>query len=221
MARPATDIRPRLLRAARACFLASGVDGASLREIAAAADTSIGMVYYHFKTKDDLFLAVVEEVYGKVLADLEAALAHGPPVRERLRRLFRRVAALSDDELMVIRLVLREALVSSARLDRLLARFLRGHLPLVMSLLEEGIRDGTLDGRRHILVLMMATFALAGPPQFVRRAVKGRLPTGDVPSGEALADQLLEILLGGVGAPARMGRKGSPRTRMRGRSGRV
>jgi AcrR family transcriptional regulator len=203
MARPASDIRPRLVRAARARFLSRGVDGASLREIAAAAETSIGMVYYHFKTKDDLFLAVVEEVYSKVLADLEAALAPGPSVRERLRRIFRRIAVLSDEELTVIRLVLREALVSSARLDRLLARFLRGHLPLVMSLLQEGVRDGTLDENRHVLILMMATFALAGPPQFVRRAVRGRLPSTDLPSGEALADQLLEVLLGGVEAPRR------------------
>jgi AcrR family transcriptional regulator len=201
MARPASDIRTRLVRAARARFSSHGVDGASLREIAAAAGTSIGMVYYHFKTKDDLFLAVVEEVYGQVLADLEAALAPGPSVRERLRRIFRRIAVLSDEELTVIRLVLREALVSSARLDRLLARFLRGHLPLVMSLLREGVRDGTLDGNRHVLVLMMATFALAGPPQFVRRAVRGRMPTGDLPSGEVLADQLLEVLLGGIEAP--------------------
>ena len=207
MARPATDIRPRLLRAARARFLAHGVDGASLREIASAAGTSIGMVYYHFKTKDDLFLAVVEEVYGQVLADLEAALAPGPTVRERLRRLYRRIGALTDDELTVIRLVLREALVSSARLDRLLARFLRGHVPLVMSLLQEGVRDGTLDGGRPIVLLMMATFTLAGPPQFIRRAVRGRLPLADLAAGEALSDQLLEVLLGGIGAARRKKRR--------------
>jgi AcrR family transcriptional regulator len=200
MARPATDIRPRLVRAARERFSASGVDGASLREIAAAAGTSIGMVYNHFKTKDDLFLAVVEEVYGKVLADMEAALAPGPSVRERLRRLYRRLALVSDEELAVLRLVLREAMVSSTRLDRLMARFLRGHLPLVMGLIEEGVRDGTLDGNRPVPLMMMATFALAGPPQFVRRGLGGRTPLGDLPSGEALADQLVEILLGGMGA---------------------
>ena len=39
MARPRTDIRARIVRAARARFLAAGVDGASLREIAQLAKT--------------------------------------------------------------------------------------------------------------------------------------------------------------------------------------
>jgi TetR/AcrR family transcriptional regulator len=206
MPRPASDIDSRLVQAARRCFLSRGVDGSSLRDIAAAAGTSIGMIYYHFGTKDDLFFAVVEDVYRRLLADLETALAPGPPVVDRLRALYRRLARLTDGEVEVVRLVLGEALVSSARLDRLVARFLRGHLPLVLGLLREGVRDGTLDGRRPTLLLMMATFALAGPPQLIRRTIRGRLPgAAGLPAGEALADELLEILLGGVagGRPRR------------------
>ena len=62
MARPRSDIEPRIVHAARRRFLKEGVDGASLRTIARDAKTSIGMVYYYFPTKDDLFFAVVEEV---------------------------------------------------------------------------------------------------------------------------------------------------------------
>jgi AcrR family transcriptional regulator len=200
MPRPASDIKARLVHAARARFVGQGVDGASLREIAADARTSIGMVYYHFGTKDDLFFAVVEEVYQRLLADLESAVAPGPAVRERLRRLYRRLAVLSDTEVEVLRLVVGEALVSSTRLDRLLARFMRGHLPLVLGLLEEGVRDGTIDGSRPLLLLMMATFAMGGPPQVIRRIVQRRLPAAAaLPAGEALADELLELLLGGIG----------------------
>src|SRR6266545_901848 len=105
MARPRTDIAPRILHAARARFLAEGVDGASLRAIARAAGTSIGMLYYYFSSKDDLFLAVVEEVYGALLADLARALAPDAPVEERIAALYQRIAAMSDEELSVIRLV--------------------------------------------------------------------------------------------------------------------
>jgi TetR/AcrR family transcriptional regulator len=202
MPRPPSDIRARLVNAARARFLAQGVDGASLRDIAAVAGTSIGMVYYHFGTKDDLFFAVVEDVYQGLLTDLESALAPGPPVHDRMRALYRRFARLSDGEVAVIRLVLGEALTSSTRLDRLLARFMRGHLPLVLRLLDEGTRDGTLDRNRPTLLLMMATFALAGPPQLIRRALGTRLPgTATLPTGTPLADQLLEILLHGIAPP--------------------
>ncbi len=60
MARPRGDISERLVKAAREAFLTQGVDGASLREIAAEAGTSLGMITYYFPTKDDLFLAVLE-----------------------------------------------------------------------------------------------------------------------------------------------------------------
>jgi len=215
MARPATDIRLRLVHAARARFLALGVDGASLREIAARARTSLGMIHYYFPTKDDLFFAVVEEIYQQLLADLAAALAPGPPVVERLRGLFARVASLSPDELDVVRLVVREALVSSARRERLIALFLRGHVPLVLGLLDEGVRTGVLAEGRPLPLLLMATFALAGPPQVVARQVGSRLGGKAIPAGEQLADALLDVLLNGIGATSSSPSGARTRTRTR------
>jgi AcrR family transcriptional regulator len=86
MPRPKSDIDVRILHAARERFLNEGVDGASLRAIAKDARTSIGMVYYYFPSKDDLFLAVVEEVYERVVSELSAALGSDVPVVERIRR---------------------------------------------------------------------------------------------------------------------------------------
>ena len=48
MARPATDLRLRVLAAARAAFEADGFDATSLRAIARGAGTTIGMIYYYF-----------------------------------------------------------------------------------------------------------------------------------------------------------------------------
>jgi AcrR family transcriptional regulator len=197
MARPKSDIEPRILHAARARFLFEGVDGASLRAIAKDAGTNIGMVYYYFPTKDDLFLAVVEEVYERILADLVVALAPEQSVRERIRRLYERVGRLDDEELMVLRLVVREALISSTRLERILSRFERGHLPLVFRTIGDGIADGTLDPKRHPLLLAGALLGMGGAPQILRRVLGERFPAlggGDV------AEQLVELLLNGAGA---------------------
>jgi len=69
------------VEAAPSRFLLEGVDGASLRSIARDAGTSIGMVYYYFKTKDELFLAVIETAYRGLLVDFSAATL---PVRSVL-----------------------------------------------------------------------------------------------------------------------------------------
>ena len=88
MPRPQSDIDARIVEAARSRFLLEGVDGASLRSIARDAGTSIGMVYYYFKTKDELFLAVIETAYRGLLVDFSAALASDVTAEQRLARLF-------------------------------------------------------------------------------------------------------------------------------------
>jgi AcrR family transcriptional regulator len=199
MARPRTDIAPRILRAARECFLEKGVDGSSLRAVAKDAGTSIGMIYYYFPTKDDLFFAVVEQTYEKFLVDLEQALARDVPLEARLVRLYERLATASADEVDMLRLVLRDALLGSPRFDRLVERFLRGHVPLVLGTLLEGVQSGAL-AHRHPMVLMLATLTLAGPPQVMRRAIGNRLPVPGAPAGKELARELVDVLLHGIAA---------------------
>jgi AcrR family transcriptional regulator len=198
MARPRTDIAPRILRAARKRFREKGVDGSSLRAVAKDAGTSIGMIYYYFPTKDELFFAVVEETYQKFLLELEQALTNDVPLEARLLRLYERLSATTADELDILRLVAQDALLGSARFERLVERFLRGHLLMVLGTLLEGAQSGELDGGRHPMVLLMATFALAGPPQLVRRAIGNRFPVPGAPAGNELAKELVEVLLHGI-----------------------
>lgn len=207
MARPRSDIRPRLVEAARARFLAHGVDGASLREIAGDAATHIGMVSYYFPTKDELFLAVVEETYGGLTADLEILLARNDTTHERLRAAFVRLGNASERELDVMRLIAREALSSSTRRERIVERFLRGHLLALFRALRAGVRDGELDAALPTPFLALAVMGLGGLPQLLRRAV-GEVPgLGRLPKPEALADLSLEVLQRAVGSAPRRARK--------------
>lgn len=199
MGRAPSDLAHRIVEAARARFLREGVDGASLRAIAADAGTSIGMVYYYFPAKDELFFAVVEDVYAALVEDLARALSGGGGLAERMRRLYRRIGAMSEREAMTVRLILREILVSSARLARLLERFQRGHIPLVLAALADGVREGAVDRSIPPLLAVLVAFAVGAAPQFVLGHAGDRLPAAGVPRGPALADRLVEILLGGIG----------------------
>jgi AcrR family transcriptional regulator len=201
MARPKSDIEPRILAAARERFLNDGVDGASLRGIASDAGTSIGMVYYYFATKDELFFGVVEELYGKLLADIELAIAPDVPVRERVERLYARVARLTDDELLVMRLVVREALTSNTRFARLRERFQTGHVPLIARLVADGYASGAFDRQLHPMVAMLSLAGLAAVPQLIRRVLDARLPFPDAPAGEELSKLLVGVLFSGTGTP--------------------
>jgi TetR/AcrR family acrAB operon transcriptional repressor len=54
--------RSHLLDAAEHVFLAQGVAGTSLNDIAVAAGTTRGAIYWHFKDKADLFNAMMDRV---------------------------------------------------------------------------------------------------------------------------------------------------------------
>lgn len=205
MARPKSDIEPRILHAARARFLSDGVDGASLRGIASDAGTSIGMVYYYFPTKEDLFFGVVEELYQKLLQDIEAAIAPDVSVHDRVARLYARVAHLSEDELLVMRLVLREMLTSNDRFARLRDRFQHGHIPLIARLIGDGYASGTFDQQLHPMVAMLSVAALAIVPQLIRRALDQQLPFPGAPAGEELSKLLVDVLFNGAGGGTKHG----------------
>ena len=204
MARPKSDIEPRIIAAARDRFLHEGVDGASLRQIAKDAGTSIGMIYYYYPTKDDLFLGVVEDIYARVIADLSVALGPDVSVEERIGRLYGRLGALTDVEFTVIRIVIREALVSSSRLERLMERFSRGHLPLIIRTVSEGIEQKVIraDVPLPILIAVMGSIGIG--PQLLRRILGDQSPAfmAALPTGAALAEQLLGLFFEG-GGPAR------------------
>ncbi len=73
--------KAQIMRAAISQFTTLGFEGASMREIAHAAEVNIGLIRYHFGSKADLYrdtLAYVSEQYNSVcLAALEEARRSG------------------------------------------------------------------------------------------------------------------------------------------------
>jgi AcrR family transcriptional regulator len=216
MARPRTDIQPRILHAARARFLADGVEGAPLRAIAKDARTSIGMVFYYYPTKDDLFLAVVDEVYSKLLASLDEILSAKTPVRARLAAAFERLGEGTEEELDVLRLVVREALLSSDRFRAVLGRFRTGHVALLTRTLAEGVHTGEIASGAPLPILLVGTMGIGGVPQVIRRVAGKDLPFA-LPSARELASSSVSMLFDGVGpkAKAKAKRPGSISRRRR------
>jgi AcrR family transcriptional regulator len=210
--RTPSDIAPRIVHAARRRFLADGVEGASLRAIAQEARTSIGMIYYYFPTKDDLFLSVVEEIYVGLLEDIEKRLVRTRPVLERVQLLFQRMGTLEPDERDVVRLIIREVLVSPARLDKLIRRFQRGHLPLLFSLVDDAVADGLFRDDLPVSLVLAPMFALAGPSQAILGQLRHRLPTAKVPRAQDQTASLIDVLLHGVGGGKRQRPARRPRS---------
>jgi len=73
--RPRKDeVRSRVLQAAGEVFAERGFAAASLDQVAAAAGFTKGAVYSNFGSKDDLFLALMEEEVARRVETVEATL---------------------------------------------------------------------------------------------------------------------------------------------------
>jgi AcrR family transcriptional regulator len=69
--------RERILRAARDVFGARGYHGATIEEIAEEAGLSNGAIYYNFGSKEELFLALLDERLDQRLEHTRQTLAAG------------------------------------------------------------------------------------------------------------------------------------------------
>ena len=60
--RPCLAVRERLLKVALQLFAEKGFEGTSVREIASAAEVTKPTIYYHFKSKEGLYLELLEQL---------------------------------------------------------------------------------------------------------------------------------------------------------------
>ncbi|HET9040111.1 MAG TPA: TetR/AcrR family transcriptional regulator [Gemmatimonadales bacterium] len=87
------EARPReILDAALAAFVADGYEGATIADVARRAGVSPGLVVHYYRTKAELFAAVIEDRFLGFVAGEEALLAaHRGSSRDLLEQLVRRL----------------------------------------------------------------------------------------------------------------------------------
>lgn len=90
--------RTEVLQSARRVFLARGFHEASLEEIAEEAGYTKGAVYSSFASKDELFLAVLDEHIDRRLQAYEELIPEAPTLEEGLRVAGRYMAELDARE---------------------------------------------------------------------------------------------------------------------------
>jgi TetR/AcrR family acrAB operon transcriptional repressor len=90
--------RSTLLKAALAVFSAKGFAAATLEDVAKAARVTRGAIYWHFKSKADLYNTLIQEFSARGAAVVQQAIAEGGTLLEILRRVFVRQCALIEED---------------------------------------------------------------------------------------------------------------------------
>jgi TetR/AcrR family transcriptional regulator len=110
--------RERIVEAALEAFAEKGFRGASTREIARRAGTNQGLITYHFRSKDELWRAAADRIFGllvKSLGEQLGALESDDP-RDRARESVRAYVRFAAAHPELFRLMVDEGKNSEPRM---------------------------------------------------------------------------------------------------------
>ena len=143
---PSADARERILAAARRAFAAAGFEGAATRQIAAEAGVAQSLLLYHFKSKDALWRAVIDQMFANLneRMALAARAARGGTVRDRLQAVIRTFIDLCAEDADIHRIMTVEGRQPSERLQWLVQRHLKDNYATACALIREGQRAGVV-----------------------------------------------------------------------------
>lgn len=166
MARPKDDtLRARLMAAATTVFAEQGFRAANLEVIGRRAGVTKGGVYFHFRSKEALFFAVLDHWQG-ALRDALATAPAGASAAEALRNHVRTWLAFHFEHpdaghvLRVLAAELRSGFTTELRADRGVAQ--RAQRARIRDLFAQGAQDGSLFTGDPALAAFALAAALEG-----------------------------------------------------------
>ncbi len=150
----AGETRSALIRAARRLFADKGFHATGTAEIVASAHVTRGALQHHFPRKEDLFLAVFEQVEQDMLeASLQAATTQDGDAWTRLRgNLGAFLTAATLPEVQRIILLDGPAVLGWAEWRRLEAHY---GLGIITTAVEDGIKAGHIRSQPAGLLAQM------------------------------------------------------------------
>jgi AcrR family transcriptional regulator len=137
-----------ILGAAEDLFVRQAYADVSMRDIAQAARVTTGALYYHFPSKEKLYVRMLTHDLAAKRAAMAAAIPHPAPSRTQLRALTRVFLAMPPERRNLMRLVRRDVNVFRGRTREAIVRAYQAALPdLVEPILRAAAAAGELKAR--------------------------------------------------------------------------
>ncbi|MCD2189169.1 TetR/AcrR family transcriptional regulator [Actinomycetospora soli] len=196
-----TDIRARILDASAEAFMRAGYAGTTIDDLAREVGATKGLIYYHFRSKFDVFLAVYAEGMARVRARVEPWSRADGRGAERLAAMARAHLANLMEDLAYHHAIhqgvagtVSAALRPRQRQDLQELSSLRAdYEDMFRAVLQEGLDDGSVRPVDPRLATRTLLCSLNAVDTWFR-------PQADQPEAdvEALAAALVDLVVGGL-----------------------
>jgi TetR/AcrR family transcriptional regulator len=190
---PKADSRARIIAAAREAFSTMGFEGASLRGVAKEANVQHQLATYYFKTKEELWMAVMDELANGFFDQLGERIRglEGVDAATKLRLVVREFVKYSAENPQLHRLMTMEGRKESERLVWLIKRHISRFFAISTQLIGEAqalgaVRPGDA-GQLHYGAIGIATAAFSLAPEY-------KLVTGNDPFTRSHIEQIADMV---------------------------
>ena len=154
--------RERFIEVARQLFARKGVENTTMNDIASASDKGRRTIYTYFKSKRDIFNAVIETETAQVLGRLKEIVARPVPANEKLLE-YVECRFETMKEIVSRNGSLRAGFFRDVRkVDRARKIMASKEVALLRAILNEGVEQGVFEIRDTNSVAVVITQVIAG-----------------------------------------------------------
>lgn len=144
--RPPGESKDRILHAAEQVFARKGYDGARVDEIARKAEVNKALIYYYFKSKEEILHALIHHTINDFLSDLESPevfLEKSLSSLSSMKDLFLRLLKLVEERRDLFTIVMMELLKDTKNRTLILSHLIKEIHGMVGPFRKYGIKEIT------------------------------------------------------------------------------
>ena len=133
--------KQRILRGALEVFKASGLEGATMDQIAQNSGFGKATLYYYFKSKEDVFSAILEDGWENIWESLEPIIADQGSPRNSFIKLLMKIAEIAQERPGLFEFLFNAP--KTIKLDNQPWKEYQHRLyGVIQGLLEDGVKEG-------------------------------------------------------------------------------
>ncbi|MWC30674.1 TetR/AcrR family transcriptional regulator [Paenibacillus sp. MMS18-CY102] len=187
-----SDIKLKILQAAKNRFASQGFDGTTVRQICEDAGANQALVSYYFGGKESMFFTMFDTFFPAGLYSKYLEENYSP--EEGIRRMVKEVIAYRMREPKMVQIIQQEILLDTIRTARI-----REYVSESWMQLREWLREGKEQGVFHYQSLDTAFMSTLGVILFQRICSFWQpFLTGDVGELEQLTEEVVSFVLRGL-----------------------
>jgi AcrR family transcriptional regulator len=141
--------RVSILKAASGCFVQSGFQGTSMKDICAAAGMSPGTLYHFFASKDDIIAGIIEQERSE-MRDLVAPLAEADDIVSALFDTLDAIAKLITDADLRLHTEVTAEILRQPKLTEQAQQADQETIDALAAALRLAQKKGTMHGRKAL-----------------------------------------------------------------------